>query len=438
MFSLSLFLQNGISPGILDKARSLSAYLAKRHFTRHTWQTCSLLQTGIHPESMLSFSLSCKTAFHQAYLTKHVLFQLGFAKRHFTGHTWQRWQNMFSFSLFLENGISPGVLDKACSLSIFHQADLTKHVLFRLVFAQRHFTRHTWQKLQSMFSFSFFLQNGISPGTLDKIWQSMLSFSLFFAKRHFSRQTWQSMFSFSLVLQNGISPGRLDKACSLSVFFLQNGISLGLLDKNDKACSLSVSFCKTAFPQAYLTKFDKACSLSACFLQNGISPGRLDKACSLSAFFLQNGISLGLLDKDDKACSLSACFCTTAFYQAYLTKITKHVLFQLIFENGISPGIVDKNMFSFSLLLQKDISLGLLDKQVLFQHVFANGIPSGILDKACSLLAWFCKTALHQAYLKTLTKHVLFQLVFGKLHFTRHTWQSIKGTGKSLGRVWEG
>ena len=36
MFSLSLFLQNGISPGILDKARSLSAYLAKRHFTRHT------------------------------------------------------------------------------------------------------------------------------------------------------------------------------------------------------------------------------------------------------------------------------------------------------------------------------------------------------------------------------------------------------------------
>ena len=32
----SVFLQNGISPGILDKARSLSAYLAKRHFTRHT------------------------------------------------------------------------------------------------------------------------------------------------------------------------------------------------------------------------------------------------------------------------------------------------------------------------------------------------------------------------------------------------------------------
>ena len=68
-------------------------------------------------KSMLSFSLSCKTAFHQACLTKHVLFQLVFAKRHFTRHTWQRWQNMFSFSLFLEDGISPGILDNACSLS---------------------------------------------------------------------------------------------------------------------------------------------------------------------------------------------------------------------------------------------------------------------------------------------------------------------------------
>ena len=79
-------------------------------------------------------------------------------------------------------------------------------------------------------------------------------------------------------------------------------------------------------------------------------------------------------------------------------------------------------MFSFSLLLQKNILLGLLDKHVrfcklafylscltkhvLFQLVFLqNGISPGILDKACSLLACFCKTALHQAYL---TKHVLF------------------------------
>ena len=63
------FLQNGISAGILDKARSLSASLAKRHFTRHTWQ------------STFSFSLSCKTAFHQAYFTQCVLFQLACAKR---------------------------------------------------------------------------------------------------------------------------------------------------------------------------------------------------------------------------------------------------------------------------------------------------------------------------------------------------------------------
>ena len=63
------FLQNGISAGRLDKARSLSVSLAKRHFTRHTWQ------------STFSFSLSCKTAFHQAYFTQCVLFQLACAKR---------------------------------------------------------------------------------------------------------------------------------------------------------------------------------------------------------------------------------------------------------------------------------------------------------------------------------------------------------------------
>ena len=134
---------------------------------------------------------------------------------------------MFSFSLFLQNVTSPGILDKddkACSLlacfwktafpqayltkhalSIFHQADLTKHVLFQLGFAKRHFTRHTCQSLTKAY-----------------------------LTKHVLLQ---------LILQNGISPG--------------------ILDKHDKACSLSAWFCKTAFHQAYLTKFDKACSLSA-------------------------------------------------------------------------------------------------------------------------------------------------------------------------------
>ena len=162
---------------ILDKARSLSAYVAKRHFTRHTWQS----------------------------LTKHVLFQLVFAKL----------------------GISPGILDKARSLlacfckKAFHQAYLTKHVLFQLI-----------------------LQNGISPGILEKVWQSMFSFSL----------------------------------------FLQNGISPGILDNNDKACSLSACFCKTAFHQAYSTTMTKHV-LFQLILQNCTSPGILDKACSLSACF---------------------------------------------------------------------------------------------------------------------------------------------------------
>ena len=57
-------------------------------------------------------------------------------------------------------------------------------------------------------------------------WRSMFSFSLFFAKRHFTRHTWQSMFSFSLFLQNGTSPGILDKddkVCSLlACFFMLN------------------------------------------------------------------------------------------------------------------------------------------------------------------------------------------------------------------------
>ena len=327
MFSFSLFLQNGISPGILDKARSLSAcfcktafrqaYLtkhvlfqlafAKRHLTRPTWQTCSLLQTGI-----LSGMLD-KACCLSAYL----------AKRHFTRHTWQ---SMFSFSLFLENGTSPGILDQACSLSIFHQADLTKHVLFQflfakrhtcqsltkayltkhvlfqlvfakrhftrhttkhvffqLVFAKRHFTRHTWQTWQNMFSFSLVLQNGISPGILDKVWQSMFSFSLScktafhqaylakhvlfqlaFAKRHFTRhtwqnmtkhdKTWQNMFSFGMILQTGIPSIRYTWQSMFSFsLFLQNGTSPGILDKDDKACSLSACFWKTSFHQAYLT-----------------------------------------------------------------------------------------------------------------------------------------------------------------------------------------
>ena len=82
---------------------------------------------------------------------KHVLFQLAFAKRHFTRPTWQKWQSMFSFSLLLQKGISLGLLDK--------------HVLFQLVFANWHSIRYAWQ---SMFSFSFVVENGFSPGILDK------------------------------------------------------------------------------------------------------------------------------------------------------------------------------------------------------------------------------------------------------------------------------
>ena len=116
--------------------------------------------------------------------------------------------------------------------------------------------------------------------------------------------------------------------------FLQIGIPSGMLDK---ACSLSASFCKTAFHQANLSKFDT---------------GILDKTRSLSAYlakrhftrhttkhvFFQlvchNGISPGILDKNDKACSLSACFWKTSYYQAY---VTPHVLFQ---RNDNSPGML--------------------------------------------------------------------------------------------------
>ena len=58
--------------------------------------------------------------------------------------------------------------------------------------------------------------------SICRAWRSMFSFSLFFAKRHFTRHTWQSMFSFSLFLQNGTSPG--------------------ILDKDDKVCSLLACF----------------------------------------------------------------------------------------------------------------------------------------------------------------------------------------------------
>ena len=63
-----------------------------------------------------------------------------------------------------------------------------------------------------------------------------------FANWHSICPAWRSMFSFSLFLQNGISPGILDKACSLSACFLQNGISPGIFDKNDKVCSLLACF----------------------------------------------------------------------------------------------------------------------------------------------------------------------------------------------------
>ena len=80
----SLFLQNGISPGILDKARSLSAYLAKRNFTRHTSQSMfsfSLLwQKNILLGLLDKHVRFCKLAFYLSCLTKHVLFQLVFCK----------------------------------------------------------------------------------------------------------------------------------------------------------------------------------------------------------------------------------------------------------------------------------------------------------------------------------------------------------------------
>ena len=102
---------------------------AKRHFTRHTWQELVFAKrhfTRHTWQSTFSFSLSCKTAFHQAYLTRHVLFQLAFAKN-----------------------ILLGLLDKHvrfCKLA-FYLSCLTKHVLFQLVFCkmafhQAYLTKH--------------------------------------------------------------------------------------------------------------------------------------------------------------------------------------------------------------------------------------------------------------------------------------------------------
>ena len=59
--------------------------------------------------------------------SKHVLFQHVFAKRHFTRHTWQ---SLFSFSLLLQKDILLGLLDKHvlfCKLA-FCLVCLTKHV----------------------------------------------------------------------------------------------------------------------------------------------------------------------------------------------------------------------------------------------------------------------------------------------------------------------
>ena len=94
---------------------------AKRHFTRHTWQ------------STFSFSLSCKTAFHRAYLTKHVLFQLAFEKKHFTRPTWQTYSlfaNLHSIRYAWQSMLSSMLSLSLSCKTAFHQAYLTKHVLF--------------------------------------------------------------------------------------------------------------------------------------------------------------------------------------------------------------------------------------------------------------------------------------------------------------------
>ena len=119
----------------------------------------------------------------------------------------------------------------------------SKHVLFELVFAKRHFTRHTWQ---STFSFSLSCKTAFHQAYLTK----HVLFQLAFAKKHFTRPTWQTC----SLLQTGILSVLLDEACSLSACFLRNGISPGILDK---ACSLLACFCKTALHQAYLTKMTK-------------------------------------------------------------------------------------------------------------------------------------------------------------------------------------
>ena len=289
---------------------------------------------------------------------------------------------------FSKNKLKENMLCRLCQVCLvkcrfaktsWKRTYLTKHVLFL------YFTRQTWQ---SMFSFSFFLQNGI----LVKVWQ---------------RHTWQSTFSFSLFLQNGISPGIRQSMFSFSLF-LQNGISPGILDKHDKTCSLSAWFCKTAFHQAYLTKFDKACSLSACLAKRHFTRHTWQSMFSFS-LLLQKDTSPGILDKTWQ-------------------NMTKHdktwqnmFSFGMILQTGI-PSIryTWQSMSSFSLFLQNGTSPGILDKD----------------DKACSLSACFWKTSFHQAYLTT---HVLFfsETIFHQAYLTKHerVWE---GSGKAKNAAWKG
>ena len=89
--------------------------------------------------------------------------------------------------------------------------------------------------------------------------------------------------------------------------------------------------------------------------------------------------------------SLSACFCTMAFHQAYLTKMTKHVLFQLVFAKRHFSGHTWQSTFSFSFSCKTAFHQAYLTKHVLFQLILQNGISPGILHTVCSLSACLCK-----------------------------------------------
>ena len=99
-------------------------------------------------------------------------------------HAWEPWSTQTSLSTCF---YTPA----------FHQAystKMTKHVLFQLVFCKTAFQR---AYLTKHVLFQFLLQNGISPGILDKT----RSLSAYLAKRHFTRHTSHSVFSFSLLAQ---------------------------------------------------------------------------------------------------------------------------------------------------------------------------------------------------------------------------------------------